>query len=187
MSFRNGCSAVKFSSCKIAGAYLIETEPFTDERGHFARFWCANEFADHALTFKPLQANLAVSRRKGTIRGMHYQTEQAPEAKLVRCSRGAVFDVVVDLRRGSPTYLAWFGEELSAQNGRMMLVPEGCAHGCLSLQDDSEISYLASALYAPDAARGIRFDDPAIGVEWPVEPLIVSGQDRAWPLLQSSD
>lgn len=178
---------MKFSPCKIADAFLIETEPFGDERGHFARFWCGQEFEAAGLSFEPVQANLAVSGRKGTMRGMHFQTEKAPEAKLVRCSKGSVFDVLVDLRPDSPTYLDWFGAKLTAQNGYMLFVPELCAHGCVSLQDDTEISYLASAVYTPDAATGIRFDDPSVGVEWPIVPSIVSDQDRSWPLLRGSN
>lgn len=174
---------MQFQECTIRDARVIEPAPHLDARGRFMRAWCSREFADHSIDFRPVQGNMAYSARQGTIRGMHYQVSPALEAKLVRCTRGSVFDVVADLRPHSPTYLQWYGTELSADNGRMLLVPEGCAHGCLSLEDDTEILYLASAFYAPDHARGVRFDDPALGIHWPVEISIVSAQDRAWPLI----
>jgi dTDP-4-dehydrorhamnose 3,5-epimerase len=150
------------------------------------RAWCSSEFAGHGIDFLPVQANMGFSARKGTLRGLHFQIPPAPEAKLVRCTRGSVFDVVVDLRQGSNTYLDWFGTELSAQNGRMLYLPEQCAHGCLSLEDDSEIHYLTSAVYAPECARGVRFDDPAINIAWPRPVSVISFQDRAWPLIKQA-
>lgn len=173
-----------FKECKIPGARLVDPAPRSDARGRFMRAWCSREFADAGVVFTPLQANMALSAKKGTIRGMHYQVAPALEAKLVRCTTGALFDVVVDLRRDSPTYLEWHGETLTPENGRMLLVPEGCAHGCVSLEDATEIYYLTSAMYAPDCARGIRYDDPAVGVDWPVEITSVSEQDRNWPLIE---
>lgn len=166
---------------------MIEPEPHRDERGYFVRAWCRNEFAERGIDFSPVQANMGFSRRRGTIRGLHHQIAPALEAKLVRCTRGSVFDVLVDLRPASPTYRRWFGTQLSADNGCMLYVPEGCAHGCQSLQDDAEIYYLTSAAYAPNAARGVRFDDPAISIAWPLPPVAVSPQDRAWPLLGAAD
>ena len=148
------------------------------------RAWCSEEFAAHGIDFTPVQANMGLSLRAGTLRGLHYQVEPAVEAKLVRCTRGAVFDVVVDLRPESATFLDWFGTTLSAENGDMLFVPERCAHGCLSLKDDTEIHYMTSAIFAPAHARGARFDDPAIGIEWPIAVDVVSDQDRNWPLLQ---
>ncbi len=148
------------------------------------RSWCRQELADAGIQFEPVQANMALSKRKGTMRGMHYQVAPAPEAKLVRCTRGSIFDVVVDARPGSPTLGLWHGETLTPENGRMLFVPEGCAHGCVNLEDDTEIYYLTSATYAPKAMRGIRFDDPAIGIKWPIEVASVSDQDRKWPPFQ---
>ncbi|WP_019140748.1 dTDP-4-dehydrorhamnose 3,5-epimerase family protein [Noviherbaspirillum massiliense] len=175
---------MKFTECEVTGARVVDPAPHQDARGRFMRAWCSRELADAGIDFVPLQANMGYSVRAGTIRGLHYQSDAAPEAKLVRCTRGAVFDVVVDLRPSSPTYLSWFGIELSADNGRMLYVPEGCAHGCQSLLDDTEILYMTSAFYAPDAVRGARFDDPVIGIRWPMPPTLVSAQDRQWPLIE---
>ena len=172
-----------FQDCDVKDAWQIEPTPHADERGRFMRAWCTREFADHGITFHPLQANMAYSIKKGTLRGLHYQVAPALEAKLVRCTRGSVFDVVADLRPNSPTYLKWYGTELSADNARMLLIPEGCVHGCLSLENDSEILYLTSAFYAPDSARGVRFDDPALAIQWPIPATVVSEQDRNWPLI----
>jgi len=174
-----------FRECPIPGTWLIVPEPREDHRGRFLRAWCQSEFVDHGISFAPLQANMSLSQRKGTIRGMHFQVAPSPEAKLVRCTRGSIFDVVVDLRPSSPTFRSWYGAYLSADNAEMMFVPEGCAHGCESLEDMSEIFYLTSASYSPDHARGLRYDDPAIAVRWPLEVSTVSEQDRSWPDLKS--
>jgi dTDP-4-dehydrorhamnose 3,5-epimerase len=174
-----------FSECPVVGARIIDPDPRIDERGRFMRSWCSNEFAKAGIEFVPLQANMALSKRQGTLRGLHYQVAPALEGKLVRCTAGAVFDVVVDTRRESPTFRCWHGERLTADNGRMLYVPEGCAHGCLSLEDFSEIYYLTSAAYAPDYVRGVRFDDPSIRIRWPVEITAISEQDRKWPLMDS--
>ena len=165
---------MKFTETQIAGAWVIDPTPHTDDRGYFMRAWCAREFSEHAIRFTPLQANMGFSRRKGTIRGLHYQVAPALEAKLVRCTRGAIFDVVVDLRAESPTFGKWYGAELSAQNGRMLLVPEGCAHGCQSIEDNTEICYMASAFFSPGDARGLRYDDPAIAIAWPLPASMIS-------------
>lgn len=149
------------------------------------RAWCAGEFAGHGIHFTPVQANMGYSRLRGTIRGMHYQTAPALEAKLVRCTRGSLFDVVADLRPDSSTYLRWHGVILSADNGRMLYVPEGCAHGCQSIEDDTEFYYLTSAAYAPDCATGVRFDDPALRIDWPAPVTLVSDPDRSWPPIGS--
>jgi dTDP-4-dehydrorhamnose 3,5-epimerase len=146
------------------------------------RAWCSEEFAAGGIDFRPLQANMALSRKKGTLRGLHYQVDPAREAKLVRCTRGSVFDVVADVRVESPTFGAWYGVELSAANARMLYIPPGCAHGCLSLEDGCEIYYMASAIYAPECVRGLRYDDPAFGIQWPAVVEYVSEQDRNWPL-----
>jgi len=174
-----------FHRTTVEGAWLVEPEPRHDNRGRFMRAWCKQEFLDHGIDFTPLQENMAYSASRGTIRGMHYQVAPALEAKLVRCTRGALYDVVVDVRPASSTYRRWYGAALSAEDGRMLFIPEGCAHGCLSLVDSTEVLYMASAVYAPDHARGIRFDDPAIGVRWPAAVETVSEQDRNWPLLNT--
>jgi dTDP-4-dehydrorhamnose 3,5-epimerase len=171
---------MQFIECGVSGARVIEPSRHVDERGYFARAWCREEFGQAGIEFAPVQANSALSLRKGTIRGLHYQVAPALEAKLVRCVRGAVFDVAVDLRPDSPTYLAWYGTYLSAENGRMLYVPQGCAHGCQSVEDDSEIYYMASTAFAAAHARGARFDDPAFRIQWPMPALVLSQQDRNW-------
>jgi dTDP-4-dehydrorhamnose 3,5-epimerase len=173
-----------FSETIVSGAWLIDPSPHADQRGRFMRAWCTREFAEHGISFVPVQANMGLSVRKGTVRGMHYQEPPAPEAKLVRCTRGAMFDVVVDLRLESSTYGKWYGVELTAENGRMLYLPERCAHGYQTLVDDTEMYYMTSAFYTPDAARGVRFDDPVFGVQWPLPPTSVSEQDRNWPLFE---
>ena len=174
-----------FRDCGIPGAWLIAPEPRDDERGRFMRAWCQREFIDHGIAFTPVQANMSLSKVKGTIRGMHFQVAPALEAKLVRCTRGAIFDVVVDLRPASPTFRSWYGTYLGADNGQMLFVPEGCAHGCQSTEDMSELHYLTSAFYSPNHVRGLRYDDLLIGVRWPLQVSAVSDQDRNWPLLES--
>ena len=174
---------MKFRPCDVAGAWVIDPTPHQDARGRFLRAWCSREFSDQGIAFIPVQANMGFSARSGTIRGLHYQVEPALEAKLVRCTRGAVFDVVVDLRPASPTYRLWFGVDLTADNARTLFVPEGCAHGCQSVLDDTEILYMTSTFYAPGSVRGVRYDDPAFGIHWPVAVTEVSDQDRSWPLM----
>jgi dTDP-4-dehydrorhamnose 3,5-epimerase len=173
---------MRFAQAGIHGVYTIDPDFHEDERGRFFRAWCEGEFAENGIAFAPVQANIGFSLRRGTIRGMHYQVEPALEAKLVRCTRGAIFDVALDLRPDSLTFRQWIGIELSAANGRMLLVPEGCAHGYQTLEDETEMHYMASAVYTPSAARGVRFDDPAFGIEWPLPATAVSKQDRNWPL-----
>jgi dTDP-4-dehydrorhamnose 3,5-epimerase len=173
---------MRFTETSIAGAKTIDPSPHQDERGRFMRVWCAREFAEHGIDFVPVQANMGFSVRKGTTRGMHYQAEPALEAKLVRCTRGAIFDVVLDLRPTSPSFGKWFGTELNAENGRMLYLPEGCGHGYQTLQDDTEMHYMASAYYTPGAVRGRRIDDPAFQIQWPLDATVISEQDRNWPL-----
>lgn len=175
---------MRFTKTDLAGVWVIDPTPHEDDRGRFMRAWCAREFAEHGLDFKPVQANMGFSIRKGTIRGMHFQEAPALEAKLVRCTRGGIFDVVLDLRPGSPTYGKWYGGELSAENGRMLFVPEECAHGYQTLERFTEIYYMASGFYAPNSVRGVRFDDPAFNIQWPLLPRAVSEQDRNWPLVK---
>jgi dTDP-4-dehydrorhamnose 3,5-epimerase len=174
---------MRFSETSVMGARVIDPAPHTDERGRFMRAWCAREFAEQGITFTPVQANMGLSVHKGTTRGMHFQNAPALEAKLVRCTRGAMFDVVLDLRPNSPSYLRWHGVELSAENGRMLFVPEGCAHGYQTIEDSTEMHYMASEYYTPSAASGVRFDDPAFGIQWPMAATLVSEQDRSWPLV----
>ena len=174
---------MRFIETKVAGAKTIDPSPHQDERGRFMRAWCAKEFAENGINFVPVQANIGYSVRKGTTRGMHFQIEPALEAKLVRCTRGVIFDVVLDLRPESSSYGKWFGTELSAENGRMLFLPEGCGHGYQTLQDDTEMHYMASAYYTHAVARGVRFDDPAFGIQWPLAAAVISDQDRNWPLM----
>ena len=172
---------MQFLETVILGAWVIDPSPHQDDRGRFMRAWCTHAFEAQGIHFKPVQANIGSSKRAGTVRGMHYQTAPALEAKLVRCTKGSAFDVLVDLRKDSKTYGKWFGIELSAQNGRMLYIPEHCAHGYQSLEDDSDVYYMTSQFYSPTAVRGVKFDDPAFDIKWPLAPTAVSDQDRNWP------
>ena len=165
----------------IAGAWLVQPEPRTDERGSFARVWAREELVAQGLEGDFVQCNTSVCTRRGTLRGMHYQAAPHAEVKLIRCIRGRVYDVIVDVRPESSTFRAWFGAELTAANGMMMYVPEGCAHGYLSLEDDCEVMYPVTAEYQPSAERGLRWNDPSIGIVWPIQPVILSPKDLAWP------
>lgn len=172
---------MEFTELSIPGAFRVELEPHADERGFFARAWCRREFADRGITSDFVQANLSFTRRAGTVRGLHYQEPPHAEAKLVRCLRGSVYDVMVDLRPDSPAHLEWLGCELTPDDRTALHVPEGCAHGYQALEDESELFYLVSEFYAPDAEGGIRFDDPALGIQWPRPVSLVSQKDRSWP------
>ena len=169
---------MRFLPTAVEGARLIELEPRADERGFFARLFCAGEFAAEGLETGFRQVNDALSHAAGTLRGLHYQVAPAGEVKLVRCLRGAAFDVLVDLRAGSPSFGRWAGAELTAGNRRMMYVPRGCAHGYLTLEPDTELLYFASDPYAAAQERALRWDDPAIGIAWPRPPAIISDKDR---------
>lgn len=171
---------MKFTPTKLGGAYVVEPEKIGDERGFFARLWCRDAFAAQGLAGAVVQANVSFNARRGTVRGMHYQAAPHAEVKLVRCTRGALYDVAVDLRPGSPTYRQWVGAELTAENHRMLYVPEGFAHGYLTLEDATEITYLTSCAYAPEAERGVRYNDPSLGIAWPIPVEVVSEKDRAW-------
>ncbi len=177
---------MNFLQCSVRDAWLVVPSPHEDERGRFMRVWCEDEFGRQGIRFRPLQANMGLSRSRGTVRGLHYQIAPALEAKLVRCTRGSLFDVVVDLRAGSPTFRSWHGAYLTADNGHMLLVPEGCAHGCQAMEDNTEFHYMASATYSPEQARGVRYNDPAFGIGWPLPVTVVSEQDRRWPLMEES-
>jgi dTDP-4-dehydrorhamnose 3,5-epimerase len=175
-----------FRATALPGVAVIEARPPTDERGYFARLFCREEFARFGLAFEPVQANLSGSRLKGTLRGLHYQAAPFEEDKLVMVRQGAVFDVIVDLRPSSPAFGRHHAEELSAANRRAVFVPRGCAHGYQTLTDEAEVLYLVSAAYRPEAERGLRWDDPALGFPWPqVPPIIISAKDSAWPLIST--
>ena len=170
-----------FTETPLADSYIIEPQLIEDARGHFGRIWCRNEFEKHGLNPDIVQSNLGFSKKRGTLRGLHFQKEPFQEAKLVRCCRGAIYDVIVDLRRDSPTHGKWFGIELSESNARMIYSPSGFAQGYLTLSDDTEIYYHTTQFYAPAAAFGIRFDDPAFAIDWPGEICVISEIDRSWP------
>jgi dTDP-4-dehydrorhamnose 3,5-epimerase len=173
---------VIFEQTRLSGAFFVDVERREDSRGFFARTWCANEFADHGLTTEVVQANVSFNPRQGTLRGMHFQRAPHAETKLVRCTRGAIYDVVVDLRRDSDTYKEWVGVELSADNRRALFVPEGFAHGYQTLVPDAEVFYQVSEYYTPGAEGGVRWDDPAFGIEWPdPDNAFLSDKDRSWP------
>lgn len=175
---------MRFTETALSGAFVIELDPVEDERGFFARTFCVREFAAHGLETRIAQCNVSRTRRRGTLRGLHYQVEPATEAKLVRCVRGALFDLIVDVRPDSPTYLQHLGIELSADNGLALYVPAMCAHGFETLTDDVDVLYQISEFYAPLHARGVRYDDPALGIQWPIPVLHVSDKDTAWPLVE---
>jgi dTDP-4-dehydrorhamnose 3,5-epimerase len=175
---------MKFEETRLRGAYLVRLERIVDDRGYFARSWCAAEFADRGLTASVSQMNVACNPKKGTLRGLHYQQPPHAEAKLVRCTKGAIWDVIVDIRLGSPTRGQWFGAELTADNADMLFSPEGFAHGYQTLLDDTEVSYLTSVPYAPSAASGVRYDDPSFRIDWPLPPRCVSKADQNWPTYQ---
>jgi len=170
-----------FTETKLRGAFLIDIERHEDERGFFARSWCRREFEAHGLDPEIAQCNVSFNVRKGTLRGMHYQTEPFEEAKLVRCTRGALCDVIVDLRPDSATFKQHVSDVLTAENRRMLFVPGGFAHGFLTLEDATEVLYQMSAFHAPERARGFRWNDPAFGIPWPAEVEVISERDRRYP------
>jgi dTDP-4-dehydrorhamnose 3,5-epimerase len=170
-----------FTPTPLEGVYLIDLEKRGDDRGFFARVFCKREFEQHGLETRLVQFNNSLSRTRGTLRGMHYQLPPHAETKLVRCIRGAFWDVALDLRPNSPTFGNWFGAELSADNRRMMYLPKGCAHGFITLTEDTEAFYLVDAFYAPSTERGVRWNDPRFAIEWPAEPVSMSDKDRNYP------
>lgn len=172
-----------FQETPLKGAFVIELDRKADDRGFFARGFCAKEMQDHDLASNVVQANISFNEHKGTLRGMHYQTAPHEEEKTIRCVRGAVFDVIVDLREDSDTYLQWYGTELTDDNRRALFVPAGFAHGYQTLEPGSEVLYLVSNYYAPQAGRGVLYRDPAIGIDWPLPAVEVSAQDESWPCL----
>lgn len=170
-----------FHETRLEGAFVIELEKREDTRGFFARGWCQKEFEDHGLVAQVVQANVSYNRKKGTLRGMHYQVAPVEETKLVRCVRGGIYDVIIDLRPESPTYKQWMGVELTAENYKMLYVPENFAHGVQTLEDDTEVIYQVSQFYTPGAERGIRWNDPAFRIEWPQDIEVISDKDADWP------
>jgi dTDP-4-dehydrorhamnose 3,5-epimerase len=176
---------MKFTQTKIPGAYLLEIEPITDERGFFARTFCSQEFAAHNLVTEFPQCNVSFSAKQGTIRGMHYQVAPYPETKLVRCTQGAVYDIILDLRPESPTFKQWVGMELTAENHQMFYIPAGCAHGLQTLADNTEVFYQMSAIYHPPAAKGVRWNDPSFGIELPLPVSIINERDRDYSDFQT--
>ena len=176
---------MNFTEATLPGVWLVEPERLDDERGFFARTWDTEEFALRGLTPRLAQCSISFNRRRGTLRGLHYQVAPHEEAKLVRCAAGAIFDVALDIRFGSPTFGAWFGAELTAHNRLALYVPEGCAHGYLTLADDTEVVYQTSAFYEPSAERGAHHADPAFAIGWPIDVAVISDKDAAWPLLGS--
>lgn len=174
---------MKFTETKLQGAFIVDLKEIGDERGFFARTFCAKEFEQHGLNPNVVQCNLSFNVHKGTLRGMHYQLAPAMENKFVRCTRGALVDVIVDIREGSPTYLQHIGVELTADNRRALYVPEGFAHGFQTLEDNTEACYQVSEFYTPEQERGLRYSDPKLGIDWPLPVATISDKDNAWPLL----
>lgn len=172
---------MRFIETPLGGAFVLELEERADERGFFARTFCQQEFADHGLKPAVAQCNLSFNHKAGTLRGMHYQIPPAAETKLVRCTRGTIYDVIVDLRPESPTYLQHFGIELSEHNRKALYVPEMFAHGYQTLTDGAEVGYQVGEMYTPGCERGIRYDDPALGIEWPTNVTVISPKDASWP------
>jgi dTDP-4-dehydrorhamnose 3,5-epimerase len=170
-----------FHETSLPGAFVIEPERNMDERGYFARTWCANEFAALGLCKRWEQCSISFNKKRGTLRGLHYQEAPHQEAKLVRCTRGGIYDVTVDIRRESPTFGTWVAVELTAENGKQLFIPKGCAHGFQTMLDDTEVHYQISECYCPEAARGIRWDDPRLTIPWPIRQRIVSRRDSAFP------
>jgi dTDP-4-dehydrorhamnose 3,5-epimerase len=170
-----------FTETSIEGAFVITPERFEDERGFFARLYCPKELAAHGLDPTVVQRSVSYNRRRGTLRGMHFQIAPHEENKIVSCLSGSIRDVIVDLRPASPTYRRWFGVTLTSEGLEALFVPKGCAHGFITLADDSRVHYEISEFHHPESARGVRFDDPAFGIEWPIEPSIIAARDRSYP------
>ncbi len=172
-----------FTESPLAGAFMVDVERMEDDRGFFGRSFCSKEFAAHGMAASMPQSNVSYNARRGTLRGLHYQADPHAEDKLVRCTSGAIFDVIVDLRADSPTRHRWLGVELTADNRRALYVPRGFAHGFITLEDGSEVLYMMSVAFVAGAGRGIRWNDPAIAIDWPLEPLHIAARDAAYPLL----
>ncbi|WP_374164810.1 dTDP-4-dehydrorhamnose 3,5-epimerase [Arcticibacter sp. MXS-1] len=174
-----------FTETELKGAFIIDVKRLEDDRGFFGRSYCANEFKEHGLNINVVQANVSHNKQRGTLRGMHMQQDPFGESKLVRCTRGAIYDVIVDMRSDSATYKQWIGVELTADSFRMLYVPEGFAHGFITLEDNTDVTYQVTQFYTPQAERGYRWDDPAFNIQWPIEPVVISPKDQVHPLLNS--
>jgi len=172
---------MRFIETRLAGAFIIEPELIEDERGFFARSFCRREFEERGLNPEVVQCNISFNRRRATLRGMHYQVAPHAECKLVRCTRGAIYDVILDLRCDSATYRCWCALELTADNRRTLYIPTGMAHGFETLSDNSEVFYQISQYYDPDCARGVRWNDSAFDITWPLAPVVISDKDRSYP------
>jgi dTDP-4-dehydrorhamnose 3,5-epimerase len=170
-----------FHETLLSGAYIIDPERMEDERGFFARTWCRREFEAHGLNPRLVQCNISFNKKKGTLRGMHHQDPPYQETKIVLCTKGAIYDVIIDLRQKSSTFKQHLGVLLTAENRKMLYIPEGCSHGFLTLEDNTEVFYQMSEFYAPECARGIRWNDPGIGIQWPADVIIISERDRNYP------
>ena len=170
-----------YRETKLHGVFEVSLQPNTDERGFFARSWCRDEFEQHGLNPALVQCNISFNKKEGTLRGMHYQLAPKAEDKIVRCLRGALFDAIIDLRPDSPTFLKHFTIELTAENRTMLYVPKGFAHGFITLEPDTEAFYLVTEYYAPDRERGLRYNDPKFGIQWPLEPVVISDKDKNQP------
>jgi dTDP-4-dehydrorhamnose 3,5-epimerase len=170
-----------FTEITLPGAFVIDPERRADDRGFFARAYCANEFEQHGLNPRVVNTNLSRNARKGTLRGMHFQRPPYEEAKLVRCTRGAIYDVIIDLRPSSETFAQWIGVELTAESCRLLYVPEGFAHGFETLEDDTDVTYQVSEFYTPGSEGGLRYDDPTFGIDWPLPVSVISDKDATWP------
>jgi dTDP-4-dehydrorhamnose 3,5-epimerase len=175
---------VIFTETNIKGAYIIDINRIEDERGFFGRSFCQHEMKAYGLNEMVAQTNLSHNKKRATLRGLHYQQTPYEESKLVRCTRGSLFDVLVDLRKHSATYREWFGVELTAESFRMLYVPEGCAHGFITLEDNTDIMYQVSQFYTPGAEKGLLWNDPAFNIQWPVEPIFISEKDQNQPLFE---
>lgn len=175
---------MKFIETKISGVFDVHPERMTDDRGFFARTWCRKEFQEHGLDSSLLQCSISFNKRRGTLRGMHFQVPPFAETKLVRCTRGAIYDVVLDLRRESATFKLWVAATLTAENRDMLYVPKGCAHGFLTLEDDTEVFYQMSEVYDAASSRGVRWNDPEFGITWPEKVEVIADRDRTYPNFQ---
>jgi dTDP-4-dehydrorhamnose 3,5-epimerase len=174
---------MQFTETELAGVWVIDPMPVVDSRGSFARVFCEREMADHGLATRFVQHSRSQSLRKGTLRGLHFQEQPYSEVKLVSCVRGTIFDVVVDLRPGSPTWHRWLSFELTPESMKQVYIPAGFAHGFQTLTDGVEISYMISQFYTPGASTGVRYDDPCFSIDWPLSPTVISEKDRTWPLV----
>jgi dTDP-4-dehydrorhamnose 3,5-epimerase len=180
-------STMKFTETRLSGAYVIELQAIEDDRGFFARTFCRQELADHDLIGDVVQANMSWNKTRGTLRGMHYQYAPYQETKLIRCTRGSLYDVIIDLRPESPTFGEHFGVELSDRNRKALFVPRGFAHGFITLEDDTDAFYMVSQSYQPGSEGGIRWNDPRFGIEWPMKPVVISEKDANWPDFEESN